>query len=128
MATPHDYVELRARSAFSFLEGCSNPEDLVQAAADRGHTTLACADRDGVSGLPRFHKAAREAGIRAIFGALFLGLFRSALFRSAHARLSPLARLALRARGLEWPGIRSGGRIGCSCWWSRRRGGGGSVG
>ena len=69
MATPRDYVELRARSAFSFLEGCSNPEDLVQAAADRGHTALACADRDGVSGLPRFHKAAREAGIRAIFGA-----------------------------------------------------------
>ena len=68
MATPHDYVELRTRSAFSFLEACSNPEDLIQAAADRGHTTLALADRDGVSGAPRFHKAARDAGLRALVG------------------------------------------------------------
>ena len=30
MATPQDYVELRSRSSFSFLEGCSNPEDLVE--------------------------------------------------------------------------------------------------
>ena len=68
MATPRDYVELRARSAFSFLEACSNPEDLVQAAAERGHTTLALADRNGVSGAPRFHKAARDAGLRALVG------------------------------------------------------------
>ncbi len=68
-ASPHDYVELRTRSAFSFLEACSNPEDLVHAAADRDHGTLALADRDGVSGLPRFHRAARAAGIRALVGA-----------------------------------------------------------
>jgi len=53
-ASPLDYVELRTRSAFSFLEACSNPEDLVQAAAALGHSSLALADRDGVSGLPRF--------------------------------------------------------------------------
>ena len=64
-----DYVELRARSAFSFLEGASNPEDLVQRAAELGYPALALGDRDGVSGAPRFHRAAALAGLRAIVGA-----------------------------------------------------------
>ena len=62
-------MELRCRSAFSFLEGASNPEDLVDRAAELGHGTLALADRDGLYGAPRFHAAAREAGLRAIVGA-----------------------------------------------------------
>jgi len=69
MAQPRDYVELRVRSAFSFLEACSNPEDLVDVAAEQGHATLALADRDGVSGAPRFHRAAKAAGLRALVGA-----------------------------------------------------------
>ncbi len=68
MPSPRDYVELRTRSAFSFLEACSNPEDLIEAAAEKGHETLALADRDGVSGAPRFHKAAGQAGLRALVG------------------------------------------------------------
>ncbi len=64
-----DYVELRTRSAFSFLEASSNPEDLVTAAAEFGYPALALADRDGVSGAPRFHRAARAAGLRALLGA-----------------------------------------------------------
>jgi len=64
-----DYVELRARSAFCFLEGASNPEDLVERAAELGHDTLALADLHGVSGVPRFHRAAREAGLRPLCGA-----------------------------------------------------------
>lgn len=68
-ASPQDYVELRVRSAFSFLEACSNPEELVDAAAVLGMSSLALADRDGVSGLPRFHRAARAAGLRALVGA-----------------------------------------------------------
>ncbi|HEX2483936.1 MAG TPA: PHP domain-containing protein, partial [Myxococcota bacterium] len=66
---PSDYVELRCRSAFSFLEGASNPEDLAGRAAELGHRALALADRGGVYGLPRFHQAARAAGLRAIHGA-----------------------------------------------------------
>ncbi len=62
-------MELRCRSAFSFLEGASNPEDLVDRAAELGHGTLALADRDGLYGVPRFHTAAGEAGLRAIVGA-----------------------------------------------------------
>ncbi|MHA7839952.1 MAG: PHP domain-containing protein, partial [bacterium] len=68
-ASPQDYVELRVRSAFSFLEACSNPEDLVEAASTLGMPTLALADRNGVSGLPRFHRAARTAGVRPLLGA-----------------------------------------------------------
>ena len=49
-AAPEDYVELRCRSAFSFLEAASNPEDLAIRAAELGHTALALADRDGLYG------------------------------------------------------------------------------
>ncbi|MGH0038178.1 MAG: error-prone DNA polymerase [Myxococcota bacterium] len=63
-----DFVELRARSAFSFLEGASNPEDMVERAVELGHETLALADRDGVYGLPRFHQAAQSSGLRPIVG------------------------------------------------------------
>jgi error-prone DNA polymerase len=66
---PGDYVELRARSAFSFLDGASNPEDLAERAAELGHPALALADRDGLYGIPRFHAAATRAGLRAIVGA-----------------------------------------------------------
>src|SRR4030095_16520292 len=63
-----DYVELRCRSAFSFLEASANPEDLAFAAAERGHAALALADRDGLYGIPRFHQAARAAGLHPIVG------------------------------------------------------------
>ncbi len=66
MTTP--YVELRSRSAFSFLEGASNPEDLVDEAARLGHEVIALADRDGLYGAPRFHAAAARRGLRAIVG------------------------------------------------------------
>src|SRR5213593_2811174 len=65
----HDYVELRCRSAFSFLAGASLPEDLVDRAAALGHDTLALADRSGVYGAPRFFQAARKAGVRPLVGA-----------------------------------------------------------
>ena len=68
MASP-PFVELSARSAFSFLEGSSAPEDLARRAAELGHQAIALADVHGVYGLPRFHRAAKAAGIRAICGA-----------------------------------------------------------
>ncbi len=68
-ASTTDYVELRTRSAFSFLDGASNPEDLVKRAAELGHERLGIGDRDGLYGVPRFHAAARQAGIREIVGA-----------------------------------------------------------
>ena len=64
-----EYVELRCRSAFSFLDGASSPEDLIAAAADGGAEALALGDADGVYGAPRFFAAARVAGVRPIVGA-----------------------------------------------------------
>jgi error-prone DNA polymerase len=63
------YVELHAASAFSFLQGASLPEALVDRAAALGYPALALLDADGVYGAPRFHKAAQKAGLRAIIGA-----------------------------------------------------------
>jgi len=63
------YIELHAASAFSFLQGAALPEALVDRAAALGYPALALLDRDGVYGLPRFHKAAIAAGIRPIVGA-----------------------------------------------------------
>ncbi len=63
------YAELHAVSAFSFLAGASEPETLVERAAELGIEALAVTDRNGVYGAPRLHRAARAAGIRPIFGA-----------------------------------------------------------
>ena len=62
------YAELHARSAFSFLEGASLPEDLAEQAADLGMPAIALLDRDGVFGAPRFHMAAKKLGVRALIG------------------------------------------------------------
>jgi error-prone DNA polymerase len=66
---PSSYVELHAASAFSFLQGASLPETLVERAVELGYPALALLDRDGVYGAPRFHKAATAAGLRPIIGA-----------------------------------------------------------
>jgi error-prone DNA polymerase len=63
------YVELHARSAFSFLTGSSLPEDLVGTCADLSMPAMAMLDRDNVSGAVRFHLAAQKAGVRAHIGA-----------------------------------------------------------
>src|SRR3954453_23381663 len=56
-------------SAFSFLQGASLPEALVERAADLGYPAVALMDCDGVYGAPRFYKAAQAAGPRALIGA-----------------------------------------------------------
>jgi error-prone DNA polymerase len=63
------YAELHAASAFSFLNGATLPEDLVQQAADLGLPAVALVDANGVYGAPRFYQAARRAGIKALVGA-----------------------------------------------------------
>jgi DNA polymerase III alpha subunit len=60
--------ELRARSAFSFLEGASLPEALIAQAAELGIPAVALLDRDALSGAVRFHKEAKKRGIRAWIG------------------------------------------------------------
>jgi len=63
------YIELHARSAFSFLEGSSLPEDLVGICAQLNMPAMALFDTDGVYGAPRFHLAAKKIGIKAHIGA-----------------------------------------------------------
>src|SRR2546423_10514049 len=83
------YVELHTASAFSFLQGASLPEALVDRAAELGYSALALLDRDGVYGLPRFHKAARAAGLRPIVGAeLTIATTLNAQRSSLHASTS----------------------------------------
>ena len=63
------YVPLWCKSNFSFLEGASHPEELVEACASLGVEALALTDRDGVYGLVEAHVKARELGLQLIPGA-----------------------------------------------------------
>ncbi len=68
------YAELRAASAFAFLDSASLPEDLIAGAAQRGLPAMALVDTNGVYGAPRFYSAAKKAGVRALVGSeLILG-------------------------------------------------------
>ena len=68
MVPTTSFVELHAQSAFSFLEGAEQPETVAHEAAQRGMSAIALVDRDGVYGAARFHRAAVDAGIRALVG------------------------------------------------------------
>ena len=62
------YIELHAASAFSFLEGASQPEDLVERATELHMPAIALLDRNGIYGTARFHTAAVRAGVAAHVG------------------------------------------------------------
>jgi error-prone DNA polymerase len=69
------YAELHCHSNFSFLDGASHPEELVEAAALLGLEAIAITDHDGMYGVVRFAEAAKELGVRTVFGTeLSLGL------------------------------------------------------
>ena len=69
------YAELHCHSHFSFLDGASSPEELVERAAELGLEAVALTDHDGMYGIVRFAEAATALGIRTVFGAeLSLGL------------------------------------------------------
>ncbi|HEU5215450.1 MAG TPA: error-prone DNA polymerase [Gaiellaceae bacterium] len=63
------YVELHAHSAYSFLDGASQPEELAARAAELGYEALALTDHDGVFGSLEFAHAAKHLGVRPITGA-----------------------------------------------------------
>src|SRR5262245_31399483 len=63
------YAELHCHSAYSFLDGASQPEELAARAADLGYEALALTDHDGVCGSLEFAHAAKAFGIRPITGA-----------------------------------------------------------
>ncbi|MFL6281411.1 MAG: PHP domain-containing protein, partial [Vicinamibacterales bacterium] len=99
------YVELHAASAFSFLDGASLPEALIDRAAALGYPALALLDRDGVYGAPRFHLAASRAGIKAIVGAELtiaigtgMSLFRLPVLIESREGYRNLCRLVTRMK------------------------------
>ena len=69
MIDSHEYIELHASSAFSFLAGASQPEALIECAAHLEMPAIALADRNGLYGVARFHTMAKECGVKAHIGA-----------------------------------------------------------
>jgi error-prone DNA polymerase len=62
------YAELHAWSNFTFLEGASHPEELIDRAAELDLAAIALTDRDGLYGAPRFATHARQRKVAAIVG------------------------------------------------------------
>ncbi len=94
------YVELHGRSAFSFLEGASVPEELAAVCGALEIPAMALLDRDGVYGAPRFHMAAKQAGIRAHIGAEVTSAegWRYPLLAATRAGYQNLCRLITRMK------------------------------
>ena len=67
--TVTNYVELHAASAFSFLEGASQPEDLIARAHELEIPAVALLDRNGFYGSARMHTSGERNSIRAHVGA-----------------------------------------------------------
>ncbi len=63
------YIELNLKSAFSLLYGVHNPDRLLDTAKNYGYERIALTDINGLYAVPAFIEAARERGIRPIFGA-----------------------------------------------------------
>ena len=95
------YAELHCKSNFSFLEGASHPDELVQRAAELGHAAIAIADRNSLGGVVRAHVAAKEAGLKLLVGAEIFPtdappVVLLAMNRSGYARLSTLITIGRR--------------------------------
>src|ERR1700749_3178812 len=69
LSMTEQYVELHAASAFSFLEGASQPEQLIERAAELEMPAMALLDRNGFYGSARFHHSAQMNKVRAHVGA-----------------------------------------------------------
>ncbi len=63
------YVELHCKSNFSFLEGASHPDELVERAAELGYRGIAITDRDSLAGVVRGWGPAKETGLTYLVGA-----------------------------------------------------------
>ena len=64
------YAELHCCTNFSFLEGASHPDELVNRATELGYAALAITDRNSLAGVVAAHVAAKETGLKLVIGAL----------------------------------------------------------
>ena len=95
------YAELHAKSNFSFLEGASHPEELVERAAELGYAALAVTDRNSLAGIVRAHVAAKQLGMKFVVGAEITPCDAPPLVlwptdRAAYGRLARLITLGRR--------------------------------
>jgi error-prone DNA polymerase len=97
-----EYAELHCHSNFSFLDGASHPEELVEQGAKLGLSAMAITDHDGFYGVVRFAEAARALGVRTVFGAeLSFGAPDSPGAQARTGTPDPMGRhLLVLARGL----------------------------
>jgi error-prone DNA polymerase len=92
------YGELHCRSNFSFLEGGSHPEELVERAHALGYEAIAITDRATLAGIVRAHGTARQAGIKLIIGAHLepIDAMPLVVWVASHVGYSQLCRLLTR--------------------------------
>ena len=118
MPTSTDYVELHCHSAYSFLDGASDPAELAATAADLGLETLALTDHDNVCGAMEFAHACAGVGVRPIVGCELTVEVPRRMPRPVHVTLlvedargwASLCRLITEAhRGTREPASRSDG-------------------
>ena len=84
MTDGQEYIELHAASAFSFLAAASQPEALIERAAQLEMSAIALADRNGLYGVARFHTMAKKCGVQAHIGAeIAVGSFGNQLMPPA---------------------------------------------
>ncbi|CAL60859.1 Error-prone DNA polymerase [Herminiimonas arsenicoxydans] len=62
------YAELHCRSNFTFLQGASHPEELVQRACDLGYDSLAITDECSLAGVVRAYVEAKKHNLHLIIG------------------------------------------------------------
>src|SRR3954447_12978797 len=97
------YAELFCLSNFSFLQGASHAEELVDRAVQLGYAALAVTDECSLAGVVRAHAEAKKAGLPLIVGAHFhlehsdgtraLSLILLAQNRNGYGNLSELITL-----------------------------------
>lgn len=102
------FVELGVTSAFSFLRGASQADELVATAHALGHDALGIADLNSLAGVVRLHAAARIAGLRPVIGARIVltcgtGFLAYPTNRAAYGRLSAMiSRGRMRNAAGDW--------------------------
>ncbi|QDU27994.1 Error-prone DNA polymerase [Anatilimnocola aggregata] len=98
---PGNYAELHCKTNFSFLEGASHPDELVNRAAELSYAALAITDRNSLAGVVRAHGAAKQVGLKLLIGAEIVPIDAAPLVllatdRPAYSRLSQLITLGRR--------------------------------
>ena len=95
------YAELHCKTNFSFLEGASHPDELVERACELGYAALAVTDRNTLAGVVRAHVAAKAAGLKLLVGSEISPVdgptvVLLAMNRAGYARLSTLITVGRR--------------------------------